>query len=242
MALVKSKKRDGKKLRKAIRKQLQYFRRDIGYIVKLVQTSVSLTQKRKDLINLLTTVYEQQHILFETNIHSIPQGIVSLSQPFVRPIVLGKARARTEFGTKLHISLVDGFARIERLSFEPYNEAGDFFLIVDRYREGYGKYPRRILADKLYRNRESLAFCKENGILLTGPALGRPPKDRKLSRQAKQEEYQDICDHNIVEGTFGTGKTAYKLGRIPARLEVTSCCVIGIALLVLSLTKRLRSL
>lgn len=242
LTLVKSKKRDGKKLRKAIRKQLQYLRRDMGYMVKLVQTGVRLTQKQKDLMNLLTAVYEQQRILFETNSHSIPQRIVSLSQPFVRPIVRGKARARTEFGAKLHISLVDGYARIERLSFEPYNEAGDFFHIVDRYRGQYGMYPVRILADKLYRNRETLAFCRENGIRLTGPALGRPPKDRGLSRQAKREEYQDICDRNIVEGAFGTGKTSYGLGRIAAHLEVTSCCVIGIALLVMNLTKRLRSL
>lgn len=242
LALVKSKKRDGKKLRKAIRKQLQYLRRDIGYIVKLVQGGVRLTQKQKDLMNLLTTVYEQQRILFETKTHSISQRIVSLSQPFVRPIVRGKARAKTEFGAKLHISLADGYARIERLSFEPYNEACDFFHIVERYRERYGRYPQRILADKLYRNRETLAFCKKNGIRLTGPALGRPPKNQKLSRQAKQEEYQDNCDRNIVEGTFGTGKTAYGLGHIAARLEVTSCCVIGVALLVMNLTKRLRSL
>ena len=240
--LVKSKKRDKKKVRAAIRKQLQYLRRDIGYIAKLVQDGVKLTQKQKDSMNLLTTVYEQQHIMFETNTHSIPRRIVSLSQPFVRPIVRGKARAKTEFGAKLHISLVDGYVRIERLSFEPYNEAGDFFHIVERYRERYGKYPKRILADKLYRNRETLAFCKENGIRLTGPALGRPPKDKELSRQTKQEEYQDICDRNIVEGTFGIGKTAYGLGRIAAHLEATSCCVMGVALLVMNLTRRLRSL
>jgi len=160
----------------------------------------------------------------------------------VRPIVRGKARAKTEFGAKLHISLVDGYARIERLSFEAYNEASDFFHIVERYRERYGRYPERILADRIYRTRETLAFCKEKGIRLTGPALGRPPKDKALTRQAKKEEYQDICDRNIVEGTIGTGKTAYGLGRIAAHLEVTSRCVIGIGLLVMNLTKRLRSL
>ena len=33
----------------------------------------------------------------------------------------GKAHANTEFGSKLHISLVNGYARIERLDFEPFN-------------------------------------------------------------------------------------------------------------------------
>ena len=55
-------------------------------------------------------------------------------------------------------------------------------------------------------------------------------------------EYQDTCDRNEVEGVFGTGKTAYGLGRIPARLEKTSCCVIGVALLLMNLLKRLRFL
>lgn len=34
-----------------------------------------------------------------------------------------------------------------------------------------------------------LAFCKEHHIGLSGPALGKPPKDRKLSHQAKKQEY-----------------------------------------------------
>ena len=49
---------------------------------------------------------------------------------------------------------------------------------VERYREDTGKYPKRILADKIFRNRENLAWCKERGIRLNGPRLGRPPKDR----------------------------------------------------------------
>lgn len=44
--------------------------------------------------------------------------------------------------------------------------------------------PERILADKIYRNRQTLAFCKEHGIRLSGPALGKPPKIR--SSHAKQ--------------------------------------------------------
>ena len=55
-----------------------------------------------------------------------------------------------EFGTTLHISLVDGYARIERLDFEAYNEGEDFFLAVERYRDFYGYDPQCILADKIY--------------------------------------------------------------------------------------------
>jgi DNA-binding ferritin-like protein len=242
LKLAKSKKRTGKQLHTAIKKQLQYIRRDIGYIVEFVKKGHKLTQRQKDLLNLLTTVYEQQRIMLEEHTHRMPDRIVSLSQPWVRPIVRGKAKAKTEFGAKLHISLTDGYARIERLSFDAFNEAEDFFKAVERYRQRYGRYPARILVDKLYRNRDTLAFCKERGIRMTGPVLGRPTKDEALSREQKQLEYADLCDRNAVEGSFGTGKTAYGLGRIFARRADTSFCVIGIALLCMNLQKRLRSL
>ena len=135
---------------------------------------------------------------------------------------------------------MDGYARIERLDFEPFNESEDLWKAVFRYRDRYGRWPQRILADKIYRTRQTLAFCKEHGIRLSGPALGKPPKDQDLSRQLKKQEYLDNCDRNAVEGVFGTGKTAYGLGRILVRLEQTSRCVIGVALLMWNLMRRLR--
>ena len=239
LRLVKSKKRTGKQIRTALRKQLQYIRRDIGYIVKYVRSGIHLSPGQYKLLNLLTTVYEQQLFMYETKTHSVPHRIVSVSQPHIRPVPRGKARVKTEFGAKLHISMVDGYARMERLDFETYNEAGDFFRILAGYRQRYGRYPERILADRIYRNRDTLQYCKKLGIRLTGPALGRPPQNVAVARDAKRQEYQDICDRNAIEGKFGTGKTAYGLNRIAARLETTSRCVIGIALLVMNLIRRL---
>ena len=241
LRLSKSKKRSAKAIRSAVRKQLQYIRRDIGYVAGLVQNGAKLSAKQADRLNVLTTVYEQQRLMFESGTHSIPQRIVSLAQPWVRPIVRGKAHANTEFGAKLHISLVDGYARIERLDFEPFNESEDLWRAVARYRERYGCYPQRILADKIYRTRQTLAFCRAHGIRLSGPALGKPPKNPILSHQAKKLEYQDSCDRNAVEGIFGTGKTAYGLARVPARLKETAFCVIGVALLLLNLSRSLRA-
>ena len=241
--LSKSKKRTGKAIRKCIRQQLQFIRRDIGYIANFIRNKgIRLDQAVYDLLNTLTTLYEQQLYMHEHRVRSVPDRIVSIRQPWVRPIVRGKAHANTEFGAKLHISMVDGYARIERLSFDAFNEAGDFFRAVEGYRERYGFYPARVLADKIYRNRETIAWCKDRGIQLTGPALGRPPKSAEQTRAAKRQEYQDICDRNIVEGEFGTGKRAYGLNRIMAHLPETSFCVIGVALLCMNLTKRLRAL
>ena len=35
------------------------------------------------------------------------------------------------------------------------------------------RYPERILVDQIYRNRKNRACCKENGIRMSGLALGR---------------------------------------------------------------------
>lgn len=179
--------------------------------------------------------------MFASGTHSIPPRILSLSQPWVRPIVRGKAHANTEFGPKLYISQVNDYARIKRLNFESFNESENFWRAVARYRERYGCYPERILANKIYRNRQTIAFCKERGIHLSGPALGKQPKDLVLSHQVKKLEYQDKCDRNAVEGVFGTGKNAYGLGRITSHLQKTAVCVIGVALLLLNLSRLMRA-
>lgn len=63
---------------------------------------------------------------------------------------------------------------LECCSFDAYNEAGNLKEMAERFRELEGHYPSRILADKIYRNRENLSYCKGHGIRLSGPALGRP--------------------------------------------------------------------
>ena len=51
--------------------------------------------------------------------------IVNIYQPYVRPIPRGKAKSRTEFGAKLGVSLVDGFSRINNISWDAYHEGTD---------------------------------------------------------------------------------------------------------------------
>ena len=93
-----------------------------------------------------------------------------------------------EFGAKLDISVVDGYTRLESYSFEAYNESVFLQDVIERYRKRTGRYPKRVLADKIYRTRDNLRFCKKYGILLSGPALGMPKKDEKPD---KQQDYTD---------------------------------------------------
>jgi hypothetical protein len=237
--ISKSKKKTYTKLRKAIRKQLGYIGRNFKYINTMLEDGGELSENDIEKLAVLVKLYGQQKSMHDEKKHSIPDRIVSICQPHIRPIPRGKAKAKTEFGAKVEISIIKGFARVETLSFDAYNEGGNLIGIVDKYKKRYGCYPERVLVDKLYRNRVNLAYCKEHGISITGPALGRPKKDTKID---KKQEYIDMCDRNCVEGKFGEGKTAYGLDRIAARLKNTSECVIRIIFLVMNLNKRLRNL
>ena len=77
--LSKSKKRSAKAIRKCIRQQLQFIRRDIGYIADFVRNKdIRFDQAVYDLLNTLTTLYEQQLYMHEHRVHSVPDRIISI--------------------------------------------------------------------------------------------------------------------------------------------------------------------
>ncbi len=158
---TRCRKHTAKMTRKAIGKQLGYLRRDLNAIDGKLSLGKSLTTRQMERLDTIRTVYEQQKYMYDNHTHSVPDRIVSVSQPFVRPIVRGKAGKPVEFGAKLDISVVDGWTRLECCSFDAYNEAGNLQEMAERFREREGHYPSRILADKIYRNRENLSYCKE---------------------------------------------------------------------------------
>lgn len=105
----------------------------------------------------------------------------------------------------------------ENISFEAYNESE--VLLIERYKQRTGHYSERILADKIYRNRNNLTYCKERNIKLSGPALGRPRKDVIINNKA---EYRDKADRVEVERAFRLAKDSYGLGLIQTKLEETT--------------------
>ncbi|GET28689.1 hypothetical protein SD074_08910 [Prolixibacter sp. SD074] len=59
-----------------------------------------------------------------------------------RPIVRGKDKAKTEFGTKINISEVNGSCRIDRFSWDAYNESTDVKMQVENFKQTYGCLPQ----------------------------------------------------------------------------------------------------
>ena len=145
LKLARSKKRTIARIRKAIRQQLQYIRRDRAYLSQFLKQGIVLSEKESKLLQVLDKVYEQQGFMYDNKVHTIKNRIVSISQPYIRPIVRGKSKAQVEFGAKLDLSIVDGYGRIEKLSFEAYNESEVLADVIEQYKHRTGHYPERIL-------------------------------------------------------------------------------------------------
>lgn len=170
--------------------------------------------------------------MYDNCVHSVPNRIVSISQPYIRPIVRGKGKAPTEFGAKLDLSIDDsGMARIEKQSFDAYNESDVLISTIQRYYERAGHYPERVLADKIYRNRNNLSFCKEHGIRLSGPELGRPKKNPDEDRRIT---YTDAVDRIEVERSFSLAKRCYEPGLIRTKLDATTRSSISLSIIAMN--------
>ena len=221
-------------IRRSTGQQLRYLKRNIGIINDLldVYDRIPLDDKKYKYLLVIQEVYRQQSLMRQTKTKSINHRIVSVHQPHVRPIVRGKARAKTEFGAKMQLSLVNGFSFIDYLSWDAFNEGTLLQSSVEQYKKRHGFYPKEVLADQIYCNRENRRILKDLGIRLLAKPLGRP--------SAMNKEHIRPGERNPIEGKFGQAKTAYGLDRIKARLSATSQSWIASIILVLNLVRLAR--
>ncbi len=220
-----------REIHNAIKKQLSYLRRNLKSINKLLDTytEIPLDSRQHKYLFVINTLYEQQQKMFEEKTHSIEHRIVSIHQPHVRPIVRGKTNANVEFGAKINVSLMNGFAFLDDLSWDAFNEGTRLMASVEKYKNRFGYYPEEVLVDKIYCNRSNRAALKLLGIKLRAKPLGRPT--------AVDVEHVRPGERNPIEGKFGQAKTAYGMNRIKARLQQTSESWIATIVLVLNLIK-----
>ena len=164
----------------------------------------------------------------------------------MRPIKRGKAGSETEFGAKVSVSLVEGYTYVDRTSWNNFNECLDLQDQVEAYKRRYGVYPASVHADRIYRSRDNLRYFKKYHIRLSGPRLGRPPKETpenaaRLRVEALQAR-QDELDRIPIEGKFGQGKRRFSIGRLMTKLASTSETAIVLCFLVMNLEKWLRAI
>ncbi|HDP98811.1 MAG TPA: transposase [bacterium] len=137
----------------------------------------------------------------------------------------------------MSISLVDGFSFVEKIGWDAYNESCDLIEQIKQYRKRFGRYPESVHVDKIYRTQENRRFCKQYGIRLSGPPLGRPSEDAALLKEQKKFQRQDERDRNAVEGKFGQGKRRFSLARVMTKLAHTSEVSILVSFIVMNLEK-----
>ena len=229
-----------KEIRRAVGRQLRFLKRNLAHIDFMLKDFNPVGVRIKDIkplpldiyqlkyLLVIRTVYDQQLSMFNENTHQIDHRIVSIHQPHVRPIVRGKTVAKTEFGAKIHVSLVNGITFLEDHSWEAFNESTRLMDAVERYKKRFGYYPKELLADKIYCTRENRKNLNSLGITLKAKPLGRPKA---------VEAHVSPGERNPIEGKFGQAKTAYGMNRIKSRLARTSESWVASIIMVLNLVK-----
>lgn len=240
LKISKKKNKTKKQIRRGLKLQLNYLKRNLRYIDIMVKkfevNPFPLSKRSERYLGIIRTVYQQQKWMYRNKGESCKDRIVSLHQSHVRPIVRGKASSKVEFGAKIGLSLDNGYARINNLSWDAYNESSDLKVQVESYKSIHGYYPELVVADRIYATRENRSWLKERGIRLTAESLGRKSKVEE-SNYNKRKKKNEAKKRNHIEGKFGQGKNGYNLNKIRARLDLTSESWIGTIIFVMNIVR-----
>jgi PAS domain-containing protein len=244
--VIKLRKKPKGKVRECMEYMLVRLRRNVNVSLETfgkVDCNFFFTLKPRDRSLFFTTImmWKQQKGMFTDHVYQCKDRIVSLFQPFVRPIVRGKAKAKVEFGAKIGVSVVRGYTFIDRHSWDAYNECDDLMLHLRAYRKRFGNLPAKVEADKIYMNRRNRQILRLLGIEIGGKPLGRPSKGQDT------KEYHDLMARNVgerneVEATFGTGKRIYRANNIRAKRADTGASWVGACYFVKNIKKFLHEL
>ena len=244
LKIEKRRKKSKKGIREAIKKQLAYVKRNLKYIKRYLEETPErlklLSTVDIEKLETIKKIYEQQKYMYESDVRTVGDRIVSVHQPYIRPIVRGKAGKKVEFGCKLLTTVIDGFSFIELMDFNNFNEGTHLKTAVENYKENFGYYPEAVMADTIFRNRENIRWLKDLNIRISGPKSGRPPNDKEKLALRRKEIKQDSGIRNQVEGSYGTAKRYFGLDLIKSKTKETNQTEISIQFLLLNLNKRFK--
>lgn len=160
-------------------------------------------------------VFNQQYPYFYQGLK--PKGrILSLSKPYLRPIIRGKEVKSVEFGAKVNKIQVDGINFVQRLDFNAFNEGTCLRNSIFLARRLFGRVDV-IGADAIYATNKNRKYCTGQKISTDFKRKGRAGKyeaERKLLAKNVRKERA-----TRLEGSFGNEKNHYLLHRIGARTK-----------------------
>ena len=225
LAYVKQRKHSKSQQRKIIRRLIRLLGKILQEIRKTCRNHDDmddvLTVKEKNVMEIITKVYRQQKNHFENNNpkESILDRIVSISKPYVRPIVRGKEVKNVEFGAKCNNIQVDGISFIEKLSFNAFNEGIRLEHCIKMHKRLFKVDAKKIGGDTGYAGTANRNLCKEMGIQTSFVNRGRPSAEMQEKDYVRQELARVRA--TAMEGSFGTQKEHYAMRRIKAKKKKT---------------------
>ena len=180
-----------------------------------------MTVRERETMNVITTVHRQQNNHFRSGDarESIPDRIVRIAKPYVRPIVRGKEVKSVEFRAKCNNILVDGISFIEKLSFNAFNEGTRLTHCIKMHKRLFGVDAKKIGGDASYAGNANREMCTSNGIQTSFVQKGKRAKEKREKDFVRQELVRVRA--TMMEGSFGTQKEHYSLRRIKARKKET---------------------
>lgn len=143
----------------------------------------SMGDKFYQKLNTIKLVLQQQKYLFDKADSSLPDRIVSLAKPFIRPIVRGKEVKRVEFGAKVHLTLTGGIAFIEHLSFNAFHEGIRLQRTVLKHEKTFQTKVKMLGGDKLYANNKNRKYVSQKGITTNFAKKGGKQTDQEKQAQ-----------------------------------------------------------
>lgn len=182
------------------------------------QQGFRYSNKEGKLLASIQTVYEQQHQLLYGNSEKVTGRIVSLSKPYIRPVVRGKEIKPVEFGAKVHKVQVSGISFIEHISYEAFNEGTRLKQSVAFHQKHFGKLSQ-LGADAIYATNANRRYCSKLGIATSFKAKGNDGKlaDQKQAMRAALSAVRGT----VLEGSFGNEKNHYLLDKVKAKTQPT---------------------
>jgi hypothetical protein len=215
----KKTRRAEKKLRK---KLLKFLLNLIEHLNGLQQKGPTLGKKQQTKMRCIINVYQQQHGKLYGDVKEIKNRIVSLSKPYIRPIVRGKETKTVEFGAKVNILQVDGINFIEHLSYDAFHEGTRMQNGIHLQRKLFGKCTHQS-ADQIYATNANRKYCKKNNIATNFIPKGKQ-KLQHIEQAAVLRKTLNVARATILEGSFGNEKQHYLLQKVAARNQTTETC------------------
>jgi hypothetical protein len=174
---------------------------------------IQLNPVDRQYIRTVRKVLVQQKFLMTHQPKELKNRIVSLSRPYIRPIIRGKENKRVEFGMKVHMLQVDGICIIDKMDFNAFNESTRLRFGVLKHKSLFGQC-NQLGADRIYATNANRRYLTDHKIFTSFAKKG-PKTD--LPQEIILRKILSSARATIMEGSFGTHKQHYGLDKIKAK-------------------------